>query len=149
MKIRNCFLFLILLISVPSFAVKIKEGAKGRKVASDSGLAVLLKIKQCSEEAQSVSGIRACSKTSLSTRLTPGEQDSLLMWFKYPYELSAPEVCDKELIKYIPDDKMVGVKVVLCSTYSVDGENRRVMFFFVEEEGLRLMNMKDNRISSH
>jgi hypothetical protein len=140
---RKIILVFLLGSSMSAAAVTFKSGDTTDK-SLKSPLEVLNNLKKCVSDGQSASLIRACAKEQLPKKMSEREQVKLLSWFEMSYEVSDIAVCKKTDLGLIPEEIMAGTKQVVCATLSVGEVKRPVKFFFSEDGGLRLANIKTN-----
>lgn len=143
--ISGLLVSVLLLSSISAQAVTLKTTRK--PAAEKDAIHVLSRLKKCVDEGRNTSMIRACAQSGLSQKLNEHAQDKILMWFNFPYEISEIETCPQDILKFIPDDKLRDIKQTVCSQYTVENQIYRAIFFFTDEGGLRLANIKAERIA--
>jgi hypothetical protein len=105
--------------------------------------AIVAKLHKClAEGGESESMIRACGAEHVAKNLSEDEQNRLWSWMQLNRKVKAVAACPNEALKFLPEEKMRDVKAVACADYKFFGRQRRAIFFFADQGGLRLANVR-------
>lgn len=145
----KAFIVAIMLFSPNCFAITFKTSATKVKRATaaesvESEVALLTQISDCVKKIKTSENLNACGKAYISSVRTELEQKMLLAWFSLPLEVPVPSKCKPEDLEFIPEKISKGSKTALCTSYKLEGLEKKVIFLISEEKGqLKLFNLRD------
>lgn len=153
MRIFSVIVLVLLNLGLVSsgFAVTFKSKTKAsetkRKAANESGdaeVALLSQIAACVSKIKTPEDISHCGKEYISSTRTEDQKKALLVWFSLPLDVPTPEKCKPEDLEFVPEKIMKGSKTALCSSYNLNGLDKKAIFLISEENGkLKLLNLKE------